>query len=193
MILQQKKSQKNFGTYTCSSYSESNSGNIGGSSINKSKSMSLIQRALLTPAEVLRINRPYLLVMFAGVNPAMTKASDLSEWLFNRLLSLGNPDFCTKVRIIRETARMERKDTKVPLWDIDRQINKRETALKEQEILKKKERLEKAKKEQQRFGHKNPQIEYNKEKIKENIKAREEYEKIINGMLQNSYEKNYKN
>lgn len=192
MILQQKKSQKNFGTYTCSSYSESNSGNIGGSSINKSKSMNLIQRALLTPAEVLRINRPYLLVMFAGVNPAMTKAPDLSEWLFNRLLSLGNPDFCTKVRIIRETARMERKDTKVPLWDIDRQINKKEIALKEQEILKKMEKLEKAKKEQQRFGHKNPQIEYNKEKIKENIKAREEYEKIINGMLQNSYEKNYK-
>lgn len=192
MILQQKKYQKNFGTYTCSSYSESNSGNIGGSSINKSKSMNLIQRALLTPAEVLRINRPYLLVMFAGVNPAMTKAPDLSEWLFNRLLSLGNPDFCTKVRIIRETARMERKDTKVPLWDIDRQINKKEIALKEQEILKKMEKLEKAKKEQQRFGHKNPQIEYNKEKIKENIKAREEYEKIINGMLQNSYEKNYK-
>lgn len=116
-----EKISKKLGTYTTSSWSESNSS--GGSNVNKSKSMSLTQRALLTPSEVLRINRPYLLVMYSGVNPAMTKAPDLSKWLFNRLLSLGDEDFCTKVRLIRETARKERNDISLPIWDIDKKIS----------------------------------------------------------------------
>lgn len=117
-----EKISKKIGTYTCTSFSESNSKNQGSSSLNESKSMSLTQRSLLTPAEVLRINRPYLLVMYSGQNPAMTIAPDLHVWLFNRLLSLGDPDFCTKVRIIREASREERTDTEIPIWNIDEQI-----------------------------------------------------------------------
>lgn len=133
-----EKISKKLGTYTCSSYSESNSSS--GGAVNKSKSMSLTQRALLTPAEVLRINRPYLLVMFSGVNPAMTKAPDLSKWLFNRLLSLGDEEFCSKVRIIREYARLEQEDTDIEIWNIDKSI-KEELESKSRES------------ENKRFGH----------------------------------------
>ncbi|MBQ3409613.1 MAG: type IV secretory system conjugative DNA transfer family protein [Clostridia bacterium] len=179
-----EKISKKLGTYTCSSYSESNSGNIGGSSVNKSKSMNLTQRALLTPAEVLRINRPYLLVMFSGVNPAMTRAPDLSKWLFNRLLSLGDEDFCSKVRIIRETARQERTDTLIPIWDIDKEL-KEGIAKKqlEQENERKKIVEEKRRKlEEMKFGHRSPMMEYNQNKIYENIEMRKNIpdEKIIN-------------
>lgn len=117
-----EKISKKLGTYTCASYSESNSANKGSSSINQSKSMSLTQRALLTPAEVLMINRPYLLVMFSGNKPAMTNSPDLSKWLFNRMLSLGDPEFCTKVRIVREAMRDEVEDVKIPLWNIEEQL-----------------------------------------------------------------------
>ncbi|MBO5348424.1 MAG: TraM recognition domain-containing protein [Clostridia bacterium] len=162
-----EKVSKKLGTYTCSSYSESNSGNIGGSSINKSKSMNLIQRALLTPAEVLRINRPYLLVMYSGQNPAMTQAPDLSKWLFNRLLSLGDEEFCTKVRIIRETAREEQRDSQIQIWDIDKEI--------QEELRRKKEIKEQARKkarDETKFGYRAPIIESDKDKIYENIEMR---------------------
>ena len=117
-----EKISKKLGTYTCASYSESNSANKGSSNINQSKSMSLTQRPLLTPAEVLMINRPYLLVMFSRNKPAMTNSPDLSKWLFNRMLSLGDPEFCTKVRIIREAMRDEVEDVKIPLWNIEEQL-----------------------------------------------------------------------
>lgn len=63
MKQQQKPFLKNFGTYTTSSWSESNSSS--GGAVNKSNSMNLSQRSLLIPDEVLRIERPYLLVMLA--------------------------------------------------------------------------------------------------------------------------------
>lgn len=146
--------------------------------------MNLTQRALLTPAEVLRINRPYLLVMFSGVNPAMTKAPDLSKWLFNRLLSLGNEDFCSKVRIIRETARQERTDTLIPIWDIDKEL-KEGIAKKQQEKENERKKIieeKRRKMEEMKFGHRSPMMEYNQSKIYENIEMRKNIpdEKIIN-------------
>ena len=165
-----EKISKRIGSYTCSSYSESNSGNIGGSSINKSKSMSLTQRSLLTPAEVLRINRPYLLVMYSGQNPAMTNAPDLSKWNFNRMLSLGDQDFCTKVRTIRETARFEATDTQISLWDIDRQmqeeIERQKSELEAERNSERIRRLEAMR--EMRYGHRSPMIGLDKEKLYDN-------------------------
>ena len=163
-----EKISKRIGSYTCSSYSESNSGNIGGSSINKSKSMSLTQRSLLTPAEVLRIQRPYLLVMYSGQNPAMTQAPDLAKWNFNRMLSLGDEEFCTKVRTIRETARYEATDTKIPIWDIDRQIQDEiERQKSELEAERNSERLRRL--ETMRYGHRSPMLGLDREQLYENI------------------------
>lgn len=166
---------KRIGSYTCSSYSESNSGNVGGSSINKSKSMSLTQRSLLTSAEVLRINRPYLLVMYSGQNPAMTQAPDLSKWIFNRMLSLGNQEFCTKVRTIRETARYEATDVEIKLWDIDSKMQDEiERQRSEQEAERNNERLRRLEAmREMKYAHREPMIGLDRDKIYENIeKAR---------------------
>ncbi len=139
--------------------------------------MNLIQRALLTPAEVLRINRPYLLVMFSGVNPAMTKAPDLSKWLFNRLLSLGNESFCTKVRIIRETAREERTNTLIPIWDVNKELKNSLYKQKEKQEseLKKIQEEKQSKMEEIKFGHRAPIMEYNQDQIYEDIEMQRKY------------------
>ena len=171
MIQQQKKSVNVFGSYTCSSYSESNSGNIGGSSINKSKSMSLTQRSLLTPAEILRINRPYLLVMYSGKNPAMTKAPDLSKWNFNRMLSLGDQEFCTKVRTIRETARYEAASAEITLWDIDNKMqDEMERQKSELEAERNNERIRRLEiMREMKYAHREPMIGLDRDRIYENI------------------------
>ena len=115
MKLLQKKFQRNFGSYTCSSWSESNSSS--GGPVNKSNSMNLTQRPLLTTDEVLRIERPYLLVMCSGISPAMTQSPDLSKWKFNEILGLGNKSWNTKVREYRENHRFIRRITPLKLWD----------------------------------------------------------------------------
>ena len=94
-----EKISKKIGTYTTSSWSESNSSS--GGAVNKSKSMNLTQRALLTTDEILRIERPYLLVMCSGLSPAMTNSPDLSKWYFNSILGLGNKSWNTEVREYR--------------------------------------------------------------------------------------------
>ena len=71
--------------------------------------MNLIQRPLLTTDEILRIERPYLLVMCSGLSPAMTYSPDLSKWKFNEILGLGNKEWNTKVREYRENHRKIRK------------------------------------------------------------------------------------
>lgn len=43
--------------------------------------MNLTQRALLTTDEILRIERPYLLVMCSGLSPAITNSPDLNREL----------------------------------------------------------------------------------------------------------------
>ena len=96
MKLLRKRSQKSCGSYTTTSWSESNSSS--GGPVNKSNSMNLIQRPLLTTDEILRIERPYLLVMCSGLSPAMTYSPDLSKWKFNEILGLGNKNWNTKVR-----------------------------------------------------------------------------------------------
>lgn len=113
--------------------------------------MSLTQRALLTPAEVLRINRPYLLVMYAGQNPAMTNAPDLSKWQFNRMLSLGDEAFCTKVRVIRETAREERNEGKLKIWNIDVRMKEYLTEKKEREEADKRDRMNRLRNDNRQF------------------------------------------
>ena len=103
MKLLRKKFQKSCGSYTTTSWSESNSSS--GGPVNKSNSMNLIQRPLLTTDEILRIERPYLLVMCSGLSPAMTYSPDLSKWKFNEILGLGNKNWNTKVREYRENHR----------------------------------------------------------------------------------------
>ena len=109
---------KKIGNFTTTNFSESNSSNGGSSNISTSSSMNLGARPLLTPDEILRINRPYLLVMCSGKMPAMTKAPDLSQWYFNQMLGLGDEEFNRKLREDREKERIEKPVQEVKLWDI---------------------------------------------------------------------------
>jgi type IV secretion system protein VirD4 len=110
---------KKLGQYTTSSYSRSNSYNSSGTSAgNVSNSMNLIARPLLTEDEILRIERPYALVMLAGHYPAVMRLPDLSEQRFNLALGLGDPEHNRKLRAIREKAREARKPAPIELWGI---------------------------------------------------------------------------
>jgi len=131
MKQQLKKFQRRYGTYTTTSWSESSDkkSDNGGSN-----SMNLISRALLTPDEILRLQRPYLLVMASGTEPAITNSPDLSKWLFNRLLGLGDKNWNIKVRQMREDTREIKEISPLQLWDIDKQTMKLKQMKKEKEL-----------------------------------------------------------
>ena len=133
-----EKISKKLGTYTTSSWSESNSSS--GGAVNKSKSMNLTQRALLTTDEILRIERPYLLVMCSGLSPAMTNSPDLSKWYFNSILGLGNKSWNTKVREYRENHRFTRRITPLKLWDIAEKTKMAKKTLQDEKLQDEKDR-----------------------------------------------------
>lgn len=99
--------------------------------------MNLSQRALLTPDEVLRIQRPALLVIVSGLNPAITNSPDLHLWYFNKTLGLGDPEWNTKIRDIREKARYVRKIKPQRFWEIDKETKElKEKQAREKELYK---------------------------------------------------------
>lgn len=108
---------KKLGTYTTSSYSRSNSYNRYQSG-NNSESMNLISRALLTEDEILRIERPYVLVIQTGLFPIITKLPDISKWQFNKWFGMGNQEHNRQLRFDREQKREERKIDDIKLWGI---------------------------------------------------------------------------
>ena len=111
------KIMKKLGNYTTSSYSKSSSYNKNQIGSN-SESMNLISRPLLTEDEILRIERPYVLIINAGNYPAITKIPDLSKWRFNKFYGLGDKEHNRKVREERENSRKIREQKKVKLWGV---------------------------------------------------------------------------
>ncbi len=110
---------KKLGQYTTSSYSRSASySSNAGSNANLSNSMNLIARSLLTEDEILRIERPYVLVMFSGHYSAIMRLPDLSSWKFNQALGLGDKEHNRLVREMREKARIARSPQEILLWGI---------------------------------------------------------------------------
>lgn len=108
---------KKLGNYSTSSYSRSSSYARYQSGSN-SESMNLISRPLLTEDEIMRIERPYLLVIPTGMFPVMSTLPDISKWRFNKLFGMGNQDHNRKLREQRESAREERKLKDIELWGI---------------------------------------------------------------------------
>jgi type IV secretion system protein VirD4 len=110
---------KKLGQYTTSSYSRSSSysasGTSGGSTSN---SMNLIARPLLTEDEILRIERPYALVMLTGQYPAIMRLPDLSAWHFNTALGMGDPEHNRRLREAREQNREARLPSAIELWGV---------------------------------------------------------------------------
>lgn len=108
---------KKLGNYTTSSYSKSSSYSKYQNGSN-SESMNLISRPLLTEDEIMRIERPYVLIINAGNYPAIVKIPDLSKWKFNSMLGLGDEKHNRKIREKRENAREIKEITKMKLWGI---------------------------------------------------------------------------
>ena len=115
---------KKLGTYTTSTYSRSNSYSKYQNGSN-SESMNLISRPLLTEDEIMRIERPYILVIPTGMYPVMSNLPDLSKWKFNKLYGMGNKTHNTKLRKKREEERQERELQQIQLWGIWNLFNKR--------------------------------------------------------------------
>lgn len=136
-----EKISKKLGTYTTSSWSESNSSS--GGAVNKSNSMNLTQRPLLTTDEILRIERPYLLVMCSGLSPAMTYSPDLSKWKFNEILGLENKSWNTKVREYRENHRKLKRIKPLQLWNIAEETKQFKIMLERKQFIEEKERRKK--------------------------------------------------
>lgn len=134
-----EKISKKLGTYTTSSWSESNSSS--GGAVNKSKSMNLSQRALLTTDEILRLQRPYLLVMCSGLSPAITYSPDLSEWYFNSMLGLENENWNSVVREYMEKNRKIQKIAPLELWNIEEQTKEFKELMRKRKLQKQKENL----------------------------------------------------
>ena len=83
---------------------------------SNSESMNLISRPLLTEDEIMRVERPYLLVIPTGMFPVMSTLPDISKWRFNKLFGMGNQEHNTKLRKEREEQRHQRKLEKIKLW-----------------------------------------------------------------------------
>ena len=111
------KIMRKLGNYTTSSYSKSSSYNKHQAGSN-SESMNLISRPLLTEDEILRIERPYVLIINAGNYPAITKIPDLAKWRFNKLYGLGDKEHNRVVREERENSRKVRELKKMQLWGV---------------------------------------------------------------------------
>lgn len=108
---------KKLGSYTTSSYSRSSSYSKYQSGSN-SESMNLISRNLLTEDEILRIERPYVLVIQTGIFPIITKLPDISKWRFNTLFGMGDQEHNRKLRFEREGKRPTKEIEDIKLWGI---------------------------------------------------------------------------
>lgn len=109
---------KRTGTYTVQSASVSDSANDKGKSSSFSSSVNMQSRALLTPDEIGRIDRPYSLVFFAGTYPGVFHAPDLSQYYANQELGLGDKKHNKKIILEREEKRAKRQLQTMQLWKI---------------------------------------------------------------------------
>jgi uncharacterized protein YgfB (UPF0149 family) len=136
-MKQRRKYLKSYGTYTTTAFSESNTKSKEGGS----NSMSLQSRPLLTASEIQLINRPHSLVMFAGKDPAIFNAPDLSKWIFNSCLGLGTEKHNNEVRKVREALRDKKEinSIKLKIWDIaehlQREISKEQEEKRQEKEL----------------------------------------------------------
>lgn len=97
---------KSMGKYTTSSYS------LGGTTQkyaapSSSTNIQLCERSLLNPDEIMKIKRPYQLVLSA-YPPAVMRSPDISEWKFNVMLGLGSKQHNAVLIELDENSRPER-------------------------------------------------------------------------------------
>ena len=104
---------KKLGTYTAINVTESN----GKDSFTSSTSF--IERPVLTPNEIKKIERPNTLVI-KGKHNCLFNSPDLSKWKFNKLFGLGDKEHNKRVIQERQNKRPKKdsKDIKIETWNI---------------------------------------------------------------------------
>ena len=112
-----KAVSERLGKYTTTVYSLSNSTSRY-TAPSSGSSVQLTGRELLLADEVARIKRPEALVITAGNYPVVTKLPDISKWLCNDMLGLGDPTHNSAVIAARAMGRPERDPAKPSLWGI---------------------------------------------------------------------------
>ncbi len=105
-------------TYTVQTQSSSTNMNTQKSGGNMGSSSNMASRALLTPGEVGKISRPYILVKIAGEDPAIMYAPDLSRYRANKQMGLGSKKQNEKVMMEKLNGRIRRKAPELKLWGI---------------------------------------------------------------------------
>ncbi|MCM1159478.1 MAG: type IV secretory system conjugative DNA transfer family protein [Bacteroidales bacterium] len=107
------------GKYTTQSYSTSANSNRSASRVTSTGSSNqLTGRELLTPDEVAKIKRPYVLVTSRNA-PAMMYAPDMSRWYFNELFGMGDQEHNRKLRVARREQRVRHAvSQQIELWGI---------------------------------------------------------------------------
>lgn len=108
---------KKLGTYTAINVTESNGKN------SFTSSTSYIERPLLTPNEIKKIERPNTLVI-KGKHNCLFNAPDLSNWKFNKLFGLGDKEHNKKVIQERQEKRPKKdsKSIKIELWKVHKSL-----------------------------------------------------------------------
>lgn len=107
---------KSMGKYTTSSYSLSGTTQKY-TAPSSSANIQLCERSLLNPDEIMKIKRPYQLVLSA-YPPAVMRSPDISEWRFNTMLGLGDKRHNARLIELDENSRRERGSaaTEQKLW-----------------------------------------------------------------------------
>lgn len=115
-----KEISETLGQYTVETPSTSSSTNTGrNSDTSYGNSSNMTGRFLLTPEEISRIKSPYALVMQMGEHPAITKLPDLSQYIWNELLGLGDEKHNQELIQQREQQRSTKSfHEDIPLWGI---------------------------------------------------------------------------
>lgn len=123
-----KAIEEKLGKYTVKAISSSDS--ISGhssalmaNSTSSSSSTQLMARSLLTHDEIVKIERPYILIVSDNGFPSLMQSPDLSKWSFNTMLGLGDEDFNSQVRLIRESIRDVHEVSRLCMWDFIPYIN----------------------------------------------------------------------
>lgn len=116
---------KKTGTYTVQASSVSDSLGYNGKSSSVSSSANMQSRALLTPDEIGRIERPYALVMLGGNFPGIFQLPDLSKYYANKQLGLGDKKHNERVIIERDEKRKKRTLEKIDLWKILEEVEEK--------------------------------------------------------------------
>lgn len=112
-----KEISERLGKYTTTAYSESASSNKY-SHGNSSHSVNLIARSLMEADEIGKLQRPDTLVV-SSKGPAMMYCPDLSQWSFNALFGMGDPDHNKALRIERQAVRpVHSVSDALELWNI---------------------------------------------------------------------------